>query len=286
MRRRTALLLTPLVALAACGGGADDGAGTVAVVDVAGAALVEPSAELLVSAADTTVAATTARVATEITAQPAVGDAVTITGDGFVDLVTGDLSYTAHLGGLAATIDPAFAGWTDPQIVLIAGFVFFRLPATVTGEPDDAWIRFDTADVADGALLPDGMLPQTTDLLAALGDVAGEVVQGPTEELDGVEVTRYDATIALDDLGASDLAGLLALGEAPLTADVSVWIDGDARVRRVETTATTAIVTIRASVVFSDFGVSFDPQPPLGWMTWDEAVGTPTMFPSVGEPID
>lgn len=242
MRRLTFILVLALaaLALAACGGGSSDGGdgGDEAAVSTGG----DAADSILAAAATNATGAGSSKVAFTITTQvPQQEGPITLTGEGAFDYEAkqGQLSY--DFGDLLGSLGQGAAD--EPVEMILDGNVFYMkfglLSSLIPG--GKPWIKFDLESLAgqEGIDLSQlqsvnqGDPSQTLEYLRA----AGSVEEVGTEEVRGVETTRYKGVIELDK--AVELAPVEAreqvrqsieqlkeqsgLSELP----VEVWVDGD-----------------------------------------------------------
>lgn len=125
------------------------------------------------------------------------------------------------------------------EMVVDGSVIYLQLPAT----EQEQWARLDLAAFAeDGGTFGDSSgLPfqDPADNLAILEDAATSVEESGEETIDGESTTRYDVTVDLtraadeaDPQVRDDLRA--ALQESGIdTLDMTVWIDGEDRIRRI-----------------------------------------------------
>jgi hypothetical protein len=266
---RWVLLVLPIVlAATACGPG--DSGGEIAVVDDRGAAVGEPSGSLLRHAVTATEAETTARASVVVSFAIADLD-LTIESVGVIDLATGDAhDHIAFGEGTYLRGFPELGG-LDLEVIRVDGYMYVRVPEGWTGTTDAEWFRAEAGPSFGGAPASD-----PREFLQLLGDVVGPVEQVGTEIVDDVTTTRYDATVDATTSPDGDGSDSPVADEHEVLGDASVWIDGEARIRRLTCVVETpGPLTIRVDAEFSDFGTPLDAEPPTDWVDWADVSASP-----------
>ena len=205
-------------------------------------------AAFLVSAAQATRGAGTARVTSTMTVDAGDGASQSVRADGVVDFAGDDAALRVS--------SSIFGGGSDLQILLVDSASYVQVP--MFGEK---WISVPLDDL--NVELPDpskglNMLTELTDLTEV-----GE------EPIDGTETTKYTGTVDVEDAVGMSLPADLAqstkkeLEKASGTVDVSVWVDGDGRVVRLDQRGTVDVGTgaplsTTSSTTLTDFGVATD----------------------------
>jgi hypothetical protein len=262
MRRsisRVALVATGLMGLvlAGCGSGASSGTGTATNTKV-------DTISLLTSAPIKTTAAKTAKMAMTVNLTQDSSSSTPIPnslqGDGSFD-------FTNHRGEMSMK-----AAGLSLQLVLDRQVAYMHIPQLAQGLGGKQWLKIDLASFgkAIGASgLGNALQGSTSDPTAGLNFLKG--VSGPIttvghESVRGVTTTHYRATIDANKVMAQigiDQQGpmqemLKQLGNTP----VDVWIDGQGRVRREQSSltltasgaSTGGLKSAASTVEFYDFG--------------------------------
>ena len=116
-----------------------------------------------------------------------------------------------------------------------------------------------------------GMAASPTQQLDALEDASDQVAEVGPEQVNGVATTRYRALLDLGKLTdqlKSEVSGefgdLIEKSMEQITsATVDVWIDGNGLIRReTSNSAMGSLGTFNLTMVFSDYGIRPDIQPP------------------------
>jgi len=252
MARKAAVVLLCAVAFVAagCGGGGGKQSFT--------------ALELVSQAVSKTTTSNSAKVHLAITS-----GAFTVTADGVAD----SASHTARM-----TVDAP--GW-KADVVLDRATVYLKLPPALAklvpgGKP---WVELDLAqlsklkgvDLAQLLQLAGQQDPtQALQLLQSVGDVR----EAGREQIGGVDTTKYSGTLDPQKIAAtfsgSGLATILRhVGATPIP--VTVWIDGDGFVRKLDESDHTAAADVEIEATLSDFGVNVDVTPPPADQTTDLA---------------
>lgn len=208
------------------------------------------SAAFVRQAADTTTQAGSARISSQTT-MGGSGDAGTaMTVQGVANFADKQLALTLQSGLLGA--DGA------AQIIVTGGKTYLQMP--MLGKK---WIEAPMQDMGVNVTDP-------SQSLASLKEIA-DLQEAGTEDIDGVEATKYTGTVdlqkALSQSGLPlDKQQQLA-GKLKGTADVTVWIDGKGRIIRFDQNLTVDSgnghpVDFVSSTTLSEFGVATDIQPP------------------------
>lgn len=232
MRR---LLLVPvlLFALAACGG--DERAGDAERADGGG----DSSRSVVLAAATATAEAGSYRSAFELSFDGLSDEVVTMSGEGIfaTDPPRGRMSFDMSELGRAAGQDFGRA-----EFVFDADVVYMSFPAIAARLPEvEKWIRFDLRDLAGqfGADLGELAQINQSDPSAALEYLraaSGRVQEVGTEEVRGVQTTRYRMVVDLEKVAATtpgqraNSQKLRQLGVRDVPTEV--WVDAEGRARR------------------------------------------------------
>lgn len=292
MRRLTYILVPVLaaLALAACGGGSGGdgggGGGEGAAVSTGG----ETAGSILASAATNAAGAGSSKVDFTITVQvPQQEGPITLSGGGAFDYETQQGELTYDFGDLFAASGQTVPGADEPIEIILDGTVVYMkfglLSSILPGAKP--WLKLDVeslasqegVDLSQLQSINQGDPSQILEYLRA----AGSVEEVGTEEVRGVETTRYKGVIDLDqaaELAPADLRDQVrqsieqlkkqtGLTELP----VDVWIDGDGLPARIQysfegsiAAAVTGADTEGFTTIFSmelyDWGTEVSVEPP------------------------
>lgn len=256
MARKAAVVLLCAVAFVAagCGGGGKQSF---------------TALELVSQAVSKTTTSNSAKVHLAITS-----GAYTVTADGVAD----SASHTARM-----TVDAP--GW-KADVVLDRTTVYLKLPPALAklvpgGKP---WVELDLAQLAKmkgvdyAKLLQLAGQQDPTQALQLLESV-GNVQEAGHEQIGGVDTTKYTGTLDPQKIAATfagtGLAPLLGqIGAKPIP--VSVWIDGDGYVRKLDESLHGGGADVELQATLSDFGATVDVTPPPADETTDLAALLPT----------
>jgi hypothetical protein len=245
--------------------------------------------ELVADAATKTTKADSAKIHMAMTETLGPIGPLTITADGVSDTATHsaqmsmDLSSIAQLAGKGAG-DPS--QWKGDVIVdgSNGGLVeYMRLPALSKFMPGaKPWLKLDLAKLGKKQGIDFSQLLQAagngdpTQALQMIQSV-GNVQKVGTEQVDGVDTTKYAGTIDPQKLGAKFAAAgvgklMKELGTTPIP--VSVWVDGSGYVRKVEESMSMQVpnsgtLDLKMSFELSDFGTPVNVTPPPADQTTD-----------------
>jgi len=272
------LVLLASLALAACGGGG--GGGEVATTPDGGNAVLASAAEQTSATGSSKVDFTLVTdLPPELSQKP-----VTLTGQGEFDYANRQGQVTYDFSQLFATLGQKSS---DPVEMRFVGDVFYmKFPLLSNFLPDaKPWLEFDLKTLASEGGIDLSQLQQLgqSDPSQALDYLraTGSVDEVGTEELDGVQTTRYKGTIELDRVADQVPAGQrdkvraaieqlkkqTGLTEIP----TEVWVDGDGLVRKMEFSYTAKVpveggetkdASSTVTLEFSDFGVDVNVEPP------------------------
>lgn len=257
-------LLALALPLAACGGSSG----------------VSADLSSVAQAAVKTEGAGTARIEVQFDAKglPGLTGAAGFTAEGEVDYANGRSRMTMDLGSLGGLLGPAAEGKDLSFDVVVDGTtVYLRFPllGDVVGK-GKPWLKLDAESLAkaSGQELGDlGQLNQgdPTQTLAYL-KAAGDFDEVGTEDVRGVETTRYKGAIelsrAIDELPAGQRGQLEKLLEQGGVTEIpaEAWIDGDGYLRRM-TLAFAGLAGAQdagfdLTMEMFDFGAAVDIEPP------------------------
>ena len=190
------------------------------------------------------------------------------------DAKTAQLNLTATLDGFAGGQQVTGTGAVDfdaqkarAQIELMG----LQLDGIVDGANvyarsslfgDDSWYRLsDTgaASPSDGGLACVwSRLVDPAQMFQTLRDAAGSMTEVGSEKADGVDTTHYTGNIAVPTEQGSS-------GAKSASVPVDVWVDGQGRIARVQSTlsgGTDSPLSGRVTVEFHDYGKAVSIEPP------------------------
>jgi hypothetical protein len=250
----TSLLAVAALVVAGCGGGESTPA-------VAG----EPIAlEELTRSADASAEATSGRFAFDLQLEiPGADESLSFSGEGAFDKASERASFAVDmsmfaqlLGGFLSAFGQASTDdapdFDDPslwqiEIVQDGEVSYVNFPVVADDLPEGkSWIRSTGERVKVSGFefeeLTDVASSDPRELLAVLEAAGGDVETVGVEQLRGVEVTHYRATIDAAEAAKKSPADLGPLAE-PLQAGVGevpvdIWLDGDGLVRKLEVAIT------------------------------------------------
>jgi hypothetical protein len=250
----TSLLAVAALVVAGCGGGESTPA-------VAG----EPIAlEELTRSADASAEATSGRFAFDLQLEiPGADESLSFSGEGAFDKTSERASFAVDmsmfaqlLGGFLSAFGQASTDdapdFDDPslwqiEIVQDGEVSYVNFPVVADDLPEGkSWIRSTGERVKVSGFefeeLTDVASSDPRELLAVLEAAGGDVETVGVEQLRGVEVTHYRATIDAAEAAKKSPADLGPLAE-PLQAGVGevpvdIWLDGDGLVRKLEVAIT------------------------------------------------
>ncbi len=237
-------------------------------------------AALLIKASDKTGAAKSARIQETITAP--TGQQVTE--DGEISWANGllgtmQVQLPAAISGKLGT-----DGKADAQILSDAMYVNMHLSGAMLSQLGGKhWIRYPYADLAkamgaSGNSIKDGF--KNADPVAAvrMAIASGKITKVGTDTVNGAPATHYSGDLTLDDLAGGNK--LLEQGQiqalrqqltaAGVTSDhIEVWVNGDnLLVKKVEQ-ADSKNGRVDVTVLYSDYGVQVQTDPPAASDTID-----------------
>lgn len=165
------------------------------------------------------VQAETAHVDAKIGAQ---GQNMSMTGD--MDMTKKDVAFDFTMSGAALG--------NGARFILVDKVVYLKVPQLTQSEK---YVKVDTADGSDP------MAKMFTQMLSQMNpsrtfeafDAITKLEDKGTQEVDGVETTRYAVTVDTKKaLEAQGLAGKVPTGQLPKTLKYDVWVDADKLVRK------------------------------------------------------
>lgn len=246
--------------------------------------------ELVSQAVSKTTKAQSAKFHLELTETVGPIGPLSITADGVSDTATHSATMTmdmSSLGQLAGTGAGARGDWKGEVIVDGANpkavVEYMRLPAFSKLLPGaKPWLKLDLNELGKAQGVDFSQLLQSaggqdpTQALQMLRSV-GDVKEAGKEQLDGVDTTRYSGT-----LDPRKLAGKLASGGfgkifkrmGTKRIPVTVWVDGDGYIRKLDESLTAQLpsvgaMDVRIVTTMSDFGTAVDVTPPPADQTTD-----------------
>lgn len=278
-------LLGALGLLLACGALA----GTLSGCSSAGATL-DPVAQ----AADVTSAAGDVQMAFSMRMSiSALSSPLTATGSGSFDYRAHEGQIALAMAGLPAAATAALgSGELHIEELFKSGAVYVRSPLFAGHLPNGArWLKFDAAKLAGGLDAADLMSGESNpaQFLEYLRERGGTVTTVGSETLAGVQTTHYrgaiDVSEALHELPSSERAtAQAALKQAGLSSiPFDVWVDGQHRVRRMQTSLSMSLAgqpaSLQMTIDFSGYGSS---TPPIRAPAASEVAELPSALPSLG----
>ena len=238
----------------------------------------DPDAELIRKAAQTTIDAGTMRFHVEVLPTEAAEGVPATTSRGQVSFADRmQFRYLAHaftgLGGTSPEYEVIF---DDPRIYL-------RGREALPDEPD-TWVLFDFDLLGSGEIIRKRYVSQHADVLLILTPALGVVeaeLEGQerlrSDTLSDVAATHYSAVASVDvpseslpssarDVYRDRLAALRA-SEAPRTFEVDIWIDAQGRIVRISSAhdiESEAIDVLTVTYEMTSFGAAMDLNVPEG----------------------
>jgi hypothetical protein len=148
--------------------------------------------------------------------------------------MSGDLDMTRNDVALDMSMTGAAMGMGTARFILVDKVVYLQMPGLTQG---DKFVRVDTAGSSDPiARMFNQMLGQLNPAQAFQAfDAITRLDKRGTQEIDGVETTRYTVTVdTRKALQAQGLASQVPPGQLPQTLRYDVWVDEQHLVRRLE----------------------------------------------------
>lgn len=271
-RKLAPALVAPLLVAAACATEADD-----AALDVR----TGPAAVVALRAVPTA-AAEAGSAAFEMVMEMTIeGEPVELVSVGAYDTDAHRMSMEMDMGGLLdrleATAEEGVPDGLDgpTQIVVDGTTVYLRAPLLDVLGGAGTWLSLSSDDLGATGLGLGTASYDPSKLLESLRGVTGEPEVVGTEDVRGVETTRYTATLDLAEAVAQAPADQRDLVEAQLqrlgTAEVSVdvWVDADGLARRLQVDMSDALGAAAAgdaravlTIELFDYGEPVDIQVP------------------------
>jgi len=246
--------------------------------------------ELVSQAVSKTTKADSAKFQMQITETMGPIGPITVNASGATDTsshsanMTMDLSSIGQLAGSAAGAPDDWKGdvivdGSNPKAVV----EYMRLPAFSKLMPGTKqWVKLNLSDVAKSSSFDFSQLLRTagvqdpTQALQMIRSV-GNVQETGSEQVDGVDTTKYSGTIDPQKLAAKFGRGNLgqvfrSMGTKAIP--ITVWVDGDGYVRKLEESLTaqvpgTGTMDMKIGLQMSDFGTKVDVTPPPADLTTD-----------------
>jgi hypothetical protein len=246
--------------------------------------------ELVSQAVSKTTKADSAKFHMQVTETLGPVGPLTITADGAADNSSHSANMTMDMSSIAQLIG---SGAGDPNDwkgdVIVDGsnpkdiVEYMRLPAFSKLLPGaKPWVKVDLNEVAKSNAFNFSQFLQTagvqdpTQVLQMIESV-GNVQKVGTEQIDGVDTTKYSGTIDPQKLAAKfgngDLGKVFkAMGTNAIP--ITVWVDGDGYVRKLEESLSAQIpgsgtMDMKLGLQMSDFGTKVDVSPPPADQTTD-----------------
>lgn len=207
--KRLGASVAALALAAAAGCGADSG----------GTATDLTKANFATQVASAQSKAETAHLEAKIGAQ---GQNMTMSGD--MNMAKDDVAFDLTLTGGAVGGDARF--------ILVDKVIYLKMPGLSQG---DKFIKIDAANPGDPvAKMFNQMLSQLDPSKTFKAfDATTKLKQTGTQEIDGVETTKYSVTVDTQKaLQAQGMGGQIPQGQMPKTLQYDVWVDGDDLVRK------------------------------------------------------
>lgn len=172
------------------------------------------------------------------------------------------------LAGSGQALPPQFA---DPslmkmQVISIGTKVWMSYPFLNAMSPAAAgkpWVLLDAAKLGmDAGQIAASQGADPSQGLALLQGIAGDAVKQGTETIDGVQTTKYTATVTASalskNLSPKQAAELKTVMGANDSIPVSVWIDGENRARRLDVSMNMANQGMNMAMATSYFFSKFN----------------------------
>jgi hypothetical protein len=243
--------------------------------------------ELVAQATSKTAKADSAKFHMAVTETVGPIGPLTITADGASSNATHSARMTMDLTSVAQLAGGDRSGWKGEVIVdgsnPKAVVEYMRLPAFSKLLPGaKEWVKIDVSELSKLRGVDLAQLIQTagtgqdpTQALQMLQSV-GDVKEVGSEQVDGVDTTKYSGTLDPQKLAKKFGSGQFGqifqqMGTTPIP--VAVWVDGDGYVRKLEETmnakTTAGAMSVKLAVELSDFGTTVDVTPPPAGQTSD-----------------
>ncbi len=233
------LALTGALVIAAAGCGGDSNSSGTDASNPPPPATGDSPSDIFSQAAAATTAAGTYKTTFEMAMEGGPTGPITLAGDG-------EFQADPPLGQITMDFSAISGGALDGEAVVIMDgpTMYMQIPGLSAGPKP--WIKIDTEALGSAAGL--GQFSQITQgdptqTLQYLSGATEDVEEAGTEEIRGVETTKYTMTIDLnkaaeqadsEELKQSILATIASTGVSEVPAEV--WIDGDGLVRKTVTT--------------------------------------------------
>ena len=215
---------------------------------------------------------------------------IAVTADGVSDNATHSAKMTLDMSSIAGLIGGAAGSASDWKgDVIVDGtdaknvVEYMRLPAFAKLIPGaKPWVKVDLSSLSKQKGIDFSQFLQTaggqdpTQALQAIQSV-GDVKKAGSEQIDGVDTTKYSGTLDPKKLAqkysSTGLGRMYAqMGVKPIP--VTVWVDGDGYVRKLDESMSAQVpgsgtLDLKISVQMSDFGSTADVTPPPADQTSD-----------------
>ena len=190
--------------------------------------------------------------------------------DGVMDSTTGEAEFTMDMSSLFASVPSNQRGLIEQmfgdgkiEYVQSGGKAYMKVPGLLNGYPGDAeWVSIPIESSADAMGALGVAFENPTSMLAEL-QADSDVTEVGREVVGGIETTRFQVSLASEDL---DPTGFFN-GDLPL----SVWIDDQGVLRRVELQFDAAGMSGGMVMQISDFGVDVNVDVPKNFVEIDPA---------------
>ncbi|MFB7498463.1 hypothetical protein ACFC09_27885 [Streptomyces sp. NPDC056161] len=273
----SAVLVTALAAMAACGSGGSDEGGKATGRSTAHT---DPLTELR-SAEKTTAEAESAKVRSTT----ALGSVMSMTADGTLgwrDGITGTLTIT-YTGGTVADAMRKLGSTTMETRYLPDAYYARMGDAFARQAGGRHWVKYGYDALADlagasGAHLKDQTRNATPNQSVKLLLASGDVRKVGAEKVSGENAARYSGTVDVADLATRN-SGLTASGLADLkkqldqagvtTETIDIWVDDQGLLLKKVDRGTTANGTMTSTAYYSDYGARLSVQKPPASDTQD-----------------
>ncbi len=250
------LALAAALTFAAAGCGGDSNSSGTDASNPPPPSVTGDSSDVLAQAAEATTAAGTYKTTFEMAMEGGPNGSITLSGEG-------EFQADPPLGKVTTDFSAITGGALGGEAVVImdGSTMYMQVPALSSGAKP--WIKIDTESL--GGIAGMSQLSQITQgdptqTLQYLSGATKDVEEAGTEEIRGVETTKYTMTIDLSEATELETTGVT---EVP----AEVWIDGDGLVRKTVThfdgiTAAGGPTSMTVTQEIYDFGEEVDIEVP------------------------